>query len=211
MKGAMKDPGLVATFNKAAETYDQRFGTTCGLAHRLALAAVTARGLRPESVLDIGCGTGALLDLVSRTWPQARLLGVDPAHRMIEVATRRLSDADLRVAVAEHLPLPDGCVDLVLSTTSFNHWSDHRMALREAARVLAPGGLIVVVEHAPPGLVLGSLLRLTGRMVPHHSQADFAELALDTGVRPLSITSEEGGFLRLLAQHDPEVSRRERS
>ncbi|MBT2400812.1 class I SAM-dependent methyltransferase [Streptomyces sp. ISL-100] len=190
----------MAAFNKAADTYDQQHGATCGVAHRLALAAVAAHGTVPRSVLDIGCGTGVLLDLVAQRWPQARLRGVDPAQRMIDVAGRRLPQAELAVATAERLPVPDASVDLVLSTTSFNHWSDHRAALREAARVARPGGLVVVVEHAPPGLLMGALLRLTGRMVRHHSPTDFARLAWAGGLHPLRVTREEGGFVRLLAR-----------
>ena len=196
----MKDPGFVAAFNKAADTYDQRHGATCGVAHRLALAAVDAHGTVPQSVLDIGCGTGALLDRVAQRWPQARLRGVDPAQRMIDVAGRRLPQAELTVATAERLPAPDASADLVLGTTSFNHWSDHRAALREVGRVTRPGGLVVVVEHAPPGLLMGALLRLTGRMVRHHSPADFARLAWAGGLHPLRVTREEGGFVRLLAR-----------
>ncbi|MFD8222459.1 class I SAM-dependent methyltransferase [Streptomyces sp. NPDC059697] len=190
----------MTAFDKAADTYDQRHGATCGVAHRLALAGAAAHGTVPGSVLDIGCGTGALLDLVARQWPQARLRGVDPAQRMIDVAGRRVPQAELTVATAERLPVPDASVDLVLSTTSFNHWSDHRAALREATRVARPGGLVVVVEHAPPGLLVGALLRLTGRMVRHHSPADFARLAWAGGLHPLRVTREEGGFVRLLAR-----------
>lgn len=196
----MKDPGFVAAFDKAADTYDQRHGATCGVAHRLALDGAATHGITPGSVLDVGCGTGALLDLVARQWPQARLRGIDPAQRMIDVAGRRVPQAELAVATAERLPVPDASIDLVLSTTSFNHWSDHRAALSEAARVARPGGLVIVVEHAPPGLLVGALLRLTGRMVQHHSPADCAGLAWAGGLRPLRVTREEGGFVRLLAR-----------
>ncbi|ORT93268.1 MULTISPECIES: class I SAM-dependent methyltransferase [Frankia] len=207
----MKDSGFVAAFNASAETYDKRHGATCGLAHQLAVAAVTERVMKPAAVVDVGCGTGALLGSVSRSWPQARLVGVDPAQRMIEVARRRLPQADLWVATAERLPLADGSVDLVVSTTAFNHWADHEQALREAGRVLSPDGLIVVVEHAPPGHLIGLLLRLNGRMVRHHSESDIADLTWASGLRPLSITAEPDGFVRLVARPDRTPRRKEAS
>ena len=207
----MRDPGLVATFNREAPSYDERHGPSCGVAHEIALAAVAARGAVPRHVVDVGCGTGTLLEAVARTWPDARLTGVDPAEAMVAIARDRLPCADLRVARAEHLPVPDRCADLVVSTTSFNHWSDHRRALREVARVLEPGGLLVVVEHGPPGLLVGAVLALSGRLVRHHSPADHVRLARAGGLHPLRATAEREGFVCLLAQADSVVPRKERS
>ncbi|BAL88445.1 putative methyltransferase [Actinoplanes missouriensis 431] len=196
----MRDPGFVDVFNREADIYDERHGATCGIAHRLALEAVTARGAEPSHIVDIGCGTGALLEAAARHWPGARLSGVDPADRMIGVAGAQLSGAALHVATAERLPFPDRCADLVLSTTSFNHWSDQRAGLAEAARVVTPAGLVVVVEHAPPDPATAVLLTLAGRMVRHHTEHDITEMAWDAGLAPLSVTTEAGGFLRLIAQ-----------
>ena len=60
---------------------------------------------------------------------------------MIEVASESVDDNRLKfsAALAEHLPFPDGTFDLVVSTTSFDHWSDQEAGLRECARVLTPG------------------------------------------------------------------------
>jgi SAM-dependent methyltransferase len=48
---------------------------------------------------------------------------------------------------AEHLPGPDGEFDLVVTTTSFDHWADQQAGLRECARVLTPGGCLVLVDQ----------------------------------------------------------------
>lgn len=205
----MRDPGLVATFNKEAPTYDDRHGAGCAVAHEIALAAVTARGVTPRHVVDVGCGTGVLLADVARRWPHARRTGVDPAAAMIGIARDRLGGVDLRIANAERLELPDHSADLVLSTTSFNHWSDHPAALREIARVLVPGGLAVIVEHGPPGLLVGALLLSSGRMVRHHTPAEYVRLARAGGLQPLRATTEREGFVCLLAQSDPAAPRKE--
>jgi len=47
----------------------------------------------------------------------------------------------------EQLPYPDGAIDLVVSTTSFDHWSDQQAGLTECARVLRPGGNLVLVDQ----------------------------------------------------------------
>ncbi len=104
----------------------------------LALSASTA----PRRVLDIGCGTGYLLRLLARQWPQAtELAGIDPAPSMIEAAAGPARDERLRFSIgaAERLPCAGSSFDLVVSTTSFDYWSDQQAGLRECARVLMPG------------------------------------------------------------------------
>ena len=104
----------------------------------------------PRRVLDIGCGTGYLLRQLARQCPQAtELAGIDPAPSMIEAAVGLADDARLRfsTSVAERLPFPNGSFDLVVSTTSFDHWSDQQAGLRECARVLVPGGRFVLADQ----------------------------------------------------------------
>jgi ubiquinone/menaquinone biosynthesis C-methylase UbiE len=117
---------------------------------------------RPRRVLDIGCGTGYLLrSLASRCPGAVALHGVDPAAPMVDVARRNADDDRLQFssAVAEHLPFMDGTFDLVVSTTSFDHWSDQRAGLGDCARVLASSGHLVLVDQfslwLAPTLVAG--------------------------------------------------------
>ena len=51
---------------------------------------------------------------------------------------------------AEHLPEPDAAFDLIVSTTSFDHWADQEAGLLECARVMAPGGRLVLVDQFSP-------------------------------------------------------------
>jgi ubiquinone/menaquinone biosynthesis C-methylase UbiE len=126
-------------------------------------------------VLDVGCGTGYLLRLLARRCPHAtELAGVDPAPSMISVAERAADDRRLRftVGAAERLPYPDGAFDLVVSTTSFDHWADQGAGLRECARVLAHGGHLVLADLFSP-LLLPTLLagrRGKARTRPRASQ-----------------------------------------
>lgn len=54
---------------------------------------------------------------------------------------------------AERLPCPDSSFDLVVSTTSFDHWSDHQAGLRACARVLMPGGHLMLADPVSPWLI----------------------------------------------------------
>jgi len=140
----------VAAFGERAQRYDD--GWLGQLHHRiadhtadLALTCVPA----PRRILDVGCGTGYLLGRLAVRAPQAEALaGIDAAPAMIEVATGVAADDRLRFAVgtAEQLPWPAASFDLVVSTTSFDHWADQGAGLAECARVLAPGGCLVLAD-----------------------------------------------------------------
>jgi ubiquinone/menaquinone biosynthesis C-methylase UbiE len=140
----------VAAFGRRARGYDAdwRGRLHHQIADRtadLALACVPA----PAQILDVGCGTGYLLGRLAARAPRGRALaGIDVAPAMIEVARSAATDARLRfvVGTAERLPWPDRAFDLVVSTTSFDHWADQRAGLAECARVLAPGGCLVLAD-----------------------------------------------------------------
>jgi len=108
-----------------------------------------ARCPAPDRVLDVGCGTGLLLRELARRLPAAtELTGIDAASGMVSQARARVGDPRLNFVpgAAERLPFGDAAFDLVISTTSFDHWADQRAGLAECRRVLAPGGLFVLTD-----------------------------------------------------------------
>ncbi len=141
----------VAEFNDRAASYDH--GWRGRLHHeiadrtaRLAVATVAA----PSRVLDLGCGTGYLLRTLARRYPGAeQFVGIDAAPEMVKTANAVTQDDRLTfaVGVAEQIGYPDGTFDLIVSTTSFDHWSDQQAGLRECARVVRPGGGLVLVDQ----------------------------------------------------------------
>lgn len=154
-------------FNTIADAYDRRFGDDCAQLHDLVLDRAAADGVSPSTVLDVGCGTGSLLARVATAFPEATLVGLDPADAMVKVAAERVPGAVLHVGRAEEIPVASGTIDVVVCTTSFAQWFDQRAGLREVARVLRPGGRLYLAEHLPPGW----LTRLVYR-VPHFRTAD---------------------------------------
>jgi len=104
----------------------------------------------PRRVLDVGSGTGYVLRQLAARLPSAgEFLGVDAAPTMIEVARSASSDERLSFVdgTAERLPAGASAYDLVVSTTSFDHWADQAAGIRECARVLAPGGILVLTDQ----------------------------------------------------------------
>lgn len=96
---------------------------------------------RPLQLLDAGCGTGGMLDLL-REWPDAEVTGVDVAAEALSFSRarghRRLVGADLTC-----LPFRSGSFDAVTSLDVIEHVRDDARAVEELARVLRPGGVLV--------------------------------------------------------------------
>ncbi|HZF75939.1 MAG TPA: metalloregulator ArsR/SmtB family transcription factor [Acetobacteraceae bacterium] len=124
----------------------------------LAAPAIEAAllGLLPPhlgALLDIGAGTGRLLELVAPRCDRA--VGVDASRDMLALARARLAErglaerATVRQADMYRLPFPDAVFDAVTMQMVLHYAEDPAAALAEAARVLKPDGLLVLVDLAP--------------------------------------------------------------
>ncbi|MBD8873430.1 class I SAM-dependent methyltransferase [Rhodanobacter sp. DHB23] len=117
------------------------------------LAELAARVAAGASALDLGCGAGhASFALAPHV---AEVVAYDLSHDMLAVvaqaaATRGLASLRVQQGPAERLPFADGSFALVASRYSAHHWSDVGAALREAARVLAPGGTLCLIDVVGP-------------------------------------------------------------
>ncbi|WP_073131065.1 ArsR/SmtB family transcription factor [Muricoccus roseus] len=118
-------------------------------------AVLAALPRRVGHLLDIGAGTGQLLELVADRCDAA--LGVDASRDMLALARGRLAERGLapRCAVRQadmyRLPFPDGGFDAVTLQMVLHYAEDPAAALAEAARVLSPEGVLLVVDLAPHG------------------------------------------------------------
>ena len=134
-------------FNHWSETYERSFmqWLLFDRVHQGVLKRIPADFV-PTNILDIGCGTGRLMRRMHLRWPSACLVGVDVSEGMVAQARAQTGYATIQQAPAEHLPLNNNSVDLVTSTTSFHHWSDHAQGVGEAVRVLRRGGLFILAD-----------------------------------------------------------------
>jgi SAM-dependent methyltransferase len=106
-----------------------------------------------ECALDVGCGPGhTALALAPRV---ASVVGIDLSEAMLEqarglAAARGLANLEFRRADVERLPFEDGSFDVVASRQSAHHYADIAAAVAELARVLRPGGRLLVLDTVAP-------------------------------------------------------------
>jgi SAM-dependent methyltransferase len=103
---------------------------------------------RDDVVLDIGCGVGAAVRRAAAA--AAATIGIDPSAAMVDIARRRSRGQQgvrFDVGHAAELPLGDDSVSIVWTIASFHHWPDARAGLVEIARVLRPGGRLLIGER----------------------------------------------------------------
>ena len=112
--------------------------------------------LRPgDHALDVCTGTGKLARLLRRrVGPQGRVVGVDFSTAMLAIARQRIPDVDFREGDATELHVEDRSVDAVTVAFGLRNVVDRERAVREAARVLRPGGRYVILEFAHVDLPL---------------------------------------------------------
>ena len=117
-------------------------------------AVMSAAGAGPfDLVIDFGTGTGRMLSLFAGK--ARRVEGTDLSHQMLTVARSKLqgaANASVRHGDATASPYPDHCASLVIIHQVLHFLDDPARALNEAARVLKPGGRLVIVEFAPHSL-----------------------------------------------------------
>jgi demethylmenaquinone methyltransferase/2-methoxy-6-polyprenyl-1,4-benzoquinol methylase len=171
-----------ALFNRAAKHYDlvnQIFSLGSGAWYRR--RCLRQAGIAPGmTVVDIAVGTGLLAREAHRLM-QGRgvLLGIDLSESMLAVARRTL-DIPLVQGAAEALPFAANSADVVMMGYALRHVSSIDQTLREAWRVLRPGGRLVLLEISPPtsravglttGLIVGGVLPIISGIFARDRQA----------------------------------------
>jgi len=120
--------------------------------------------LKPQRILEAGCGSGSDFEPLARRYPRAQLVGVDLAQALLRAAARRQSFARrakrllgrpapaLACADIARLPFAPASFQMVWSNLALSWVADPAHAFREFARVLAPGGLLTFSTYGPDTL-----------------------------------------------------------
>jgi SAM-dependent methyltransferase len=139
--GARQAPGWGARPAAWAEQEGQHLPTYAAALRRVGLR-------RGSAVLDVGCGSGVFLGLAREHG--ARAFGLDAAPELLELARKRVPEADLRVGDLQVLPYEADGFDVVTGFNAFFYAADIVGALREAGRVAKPGAPVVMQVWGRP-------------------------------------------------------------
>jgi ubiquinone/menaquinone biosynthesis C-methylase UbiE len=148
-------------FNRWALTYDWSFPSVFYQAiHQRLLEYVdlsTRTSLDSPLVIDLGCGTGKLLNKLVRAYPDLRGIGFDFSSEMLEQA-RRKSMVPERLTYMQGetgaIDLPANHCDVAFCTISFLHYREPEQVMREVHRILKPGGQFYLADFVPPAGVV---------------------------------------------------------
>ncbi len=153
-------------YSRLAPGYDRRWasyikGSLRGTWRHLALHP-------DEHLLDIGCGTGVLLQAIGEAIPDVVCVGVDMSAAMLKIARQRLHNPEMLLlqAAAEHLSFADASFDVVTSTSALHYFANPAAALAEMYRVLRPGGRLLITDWCDDYLtcrLCGHWLKLINR------------------------------------------------
>jgi SAM-dependent methyltransferase len=136
-------------------------------------------GVSPTAtVLDLGAGTGKLTRLLVAAF--RRVIAVEPADAMRRLLVTLCPDADALDGTGQEIPLPDRWVDGVFAAQAF-HWFDEERALAEIARVLRPGGALVLMWNLPAGPTEPSIAAVEQLLNGRAPKGDLGYDPLDLG------------------------------
>lgn len=173
---------------------------------RVATLVSELRRLRPKTVVDLGCGNGALLSDLHAALPHTSLVGIDLSAAQLEQNRRAMPWADFHVANLS-LPLPDGIgtYDAVVSSELIEHLDEPQALLDNVQRLLTPGGHLLVTTQS--GRV-GETERRVGH-VRHFTADALAAMLRKAGLDPVRVWNAGFPFHDLskwYANLDPDAS-----
>lgn len=216
-------------FDRIAPKYDLLNHTLSAHVDRLWRRRVVreVRRARPKRILDVATGTGDLAIALARRIRGAQVLGIDLSEQMLDVAREKIARRGLEDRIvldcgdAEHLELGEAVVDVATVAFGVRNFEDLAAGLRELARVMKPGGRVVILEFSRPRNRLfrwlyegysHRILPRIGGMVSHDRRAyeylpasisefpapeRFLELLAQAGFHHCRARSQSGGIAQI--------------
>ncbi len=116
-------------------------------AHLLLTQCLTKLNIRADAILDLGCGPGRMVDSYRQFCK--RIIGIDVVPWAIDEAKKRYVLGEFYIYNGEKIPLPDGCVNLVLTWTVLQHIAPDTIeqVCKEIVRVMAPHSFLITYEN----------------------------------------------------------------
>jgi len=146
----------VKEFTKAAEIYDSGHAgiyELCKEDYPPILEELKKYSF--QNLLDVGCGTGPMIELLTKEYPDRYYTGLDLTPKMIETANaKKLQNTNFLVGDSENLPFSGGSFDAVICANSFHHYPNPQKFFDGVARVLAPGGIFILRDYTSVDMIV---------------------------------------------------------
>jgi SAM-dependent methyltransferase len=190
----LRDRGVLAERVSTVTAYEQhsaRYDAETGGGLFAADEPVVAEYLAdrdPGVALDAACGTGRFAEFLARRGH--RVIGVDSSPDMLAQARQRVPAGEFGVAELDRLPLPDDCADVIVCALALVHVPRLHPVLAEFARVLRPGGDLVISDLHHERVTRGSVIKARGPAgepcivaTYRHHLGDYLRAALSLGLQ----------------------------
>lgn len=157
---------------------------------------------RKMTVLELGCGTGAVIALLAKKYPEKHYTGIDLSPKMIEVASAKKTENAVFVCDdCENLPFEDNSFDAITCSMSFHHYPHPVDFFRSCERVLRPGGRLIIRDMTAGPIMLKlinavemPLVHLLGKGdVACYGRKDFEQFCQESGLK-LELFEQRKGF-----------------
>ena len=192
------DEDIQAQYDRHATIYDRLWRRYTDRTLGAVMNWLSLRG--DERVLDVACGTGALIEWLLDRHPSLQVAGVDLSGAMLEVARQKLEDTDASLiqAPADAIPLPAAAFDVVVCANAFHYFVRPEAVLAEVRRVLRPGGRFVLLDWSRDFWIC----KLYDAVLPHLDpayQGCYTQAELHGLLEEAGFTLQREGQRRLLA------------
>ena len=162
-----------------------------------------------HDVLDCGCGTGPMIELLHKKYPDKHYVGLDLTPGMIQAAqAKNLSNTEFIVGDSENLPFAEGSFDDIICANSFHHYPNPQDFFNSAYRVLRKGGRLIFRDYTASNFVVWLMNHFEmplAKLVGHGDvkickQAEFVAMAEKAGFKVLTMEKQKGFRAHLVAR-----------
>ena len=162
-----------------------------------------------HDVLDCGCGTGPMIQLLHEKYPDKHYVGLDLTPGMIQAAQdKKLSNTEFVVGDSENLPFEESAFDAVICSNSFHHYPNPLAFFDSAYRVLRKGGRLVLRDYTSSDFIVWLMNHLEmplANLFGHGDVkickvSDFIAMAEKSGFKVMTMEKQKGFRAHLVAR-----------